>query len=336
MYIAREIRDGRPWFLLRRSRKTTAGYECQELMELGPDPSRFILYPGGNAFYLSEEIEDTLDKIGVDWTHDEMETLFWPYVRNDIKRAVDTFRDRGETARPPLSPDRIREIQTFVPLFDKRRLHYLRYGEPDPGAMDRFPPALFRSLTGRCRDEIEQQFLAQEQQLKPSEYKTYLFCALDLQRFFNSFMAPAMPHVLDQDKVDAHFIEELCRTGRRLFSGPGKGKESALHPSYFRYVIMFFDFDYGPSSLLDDLARDFMNRHRAHRPPGASAPRMALDSALDTMGFTRLQAKKLNAGDLTRRYRKLARQHHPDRGGSSEQFVQLRRAYEALLSRLKK
>jgi curved DNA-binding protein CbpA len=41
----------------------------------------------------------------------------------------------------------------------------------------------------------------------------------------------------------------------------------------------------------------------------------------------------MSRGELTRRYRKLAMECHPDRGGESEAFVRLQASYERLLRR---
>jgi curved DNA-binding protein CbpA len=37
---------------------------------------------------------------------------------------------------------------------------------------------------------------------------------------------------------------------------------------------------------------------------------------------------------LTRKFRKLARKHHPDRGGSHDRFVELSEAYQTLLAKI--
>ena len=47
-----------------------------------------------------------------------------------------------------------------------------------------------------------------------------------------------------------------------------------------------------------------------------------------------LQTLELEAGasdvEVTRRYRELAAQHHPDKGGEKETFIRIRQAYEIL------
>ncbi len=42
----------------------------------------------------------------------------------------------------------------------------------------------------------------------------------------------------------------------------------------------------------------------------------------------------MNKRALTRRFRKLARKHHPDKGGNHDKFVELSNAYQALLSKI--
>jgi curved DNA-binding protein CbpA len=37
---------------------------------------------------------------------------------------------------------------------------------------------------------------------------------------------------------------------------------------------------------------------------------------------------------LTRKFRKLARTHHPDKGGNHDRFVELSEAYQALLEKI--
>ena len=53
---------------------------------------------------------------------------------------------------------------------------------------------------------------------------------------------------------------------------------------------------------------------------------------VDTTAFYDLLGVPKNASesDIKRAYRKLALQHHPDRGGDDEQFKKITRAYEVL------
>jgi hypothetical protein len=63
-------------------------------------------------------------------------------------------------------------------------------------------------------------------------------------------------------------VEEICK----LQEDPGSGRDferRAPARLLVRYVLMFFDHDYGARSLFDDYLRDFANRHREYRPPAS-------------------------------------------------------------------
>ena len=334
MYMARNTINGKVYYTLRRSIETSHGFISQDIFELGDDPSKFIVYPGGNAYYIAEEVEDALVSSGAFPDGDKLEEVFWPFIKKDIRHAVETFRHRSPDRHRPLTSNEKSFIQHTMPLFDKRRHHFLKFGEIDPGSMENMPVGLFKGLVNKSRDEIEQKFIQQESRLKRSELKTYLYAALDLQRFFESFMAKRMPQALDQEKVDTFFIKELCQVNTALFAAPDMPAPRMLHPALQRYVIMFFDFDYAQSTLLDDFAKRFMNQHRQFHPPPPKTT-VSLETSLSNMGLESQRFSTMSPRDLTRHYRKLARRHHPDKGGDTKKFVRLNQAYENLMERLK-
>ena len=47
--------------------------------------------------------------------------------------------------------------------------------------------------------------------LRSFELKTYVYVIFDLQRFFTEMIAKKMPQGLDQNRIDEHFLEEICR-----------------------------------------------------------------------------------------------------------------------------
>ena len=57
---------------------------------------------------------------------------------------------------------------------------------------------------------------------------------------------------------------------------------------------------------------------------------MTLESALAVFGFN--PGSKLEKADIKKRYAKLALEHHPDRGGTSDMFVKIVKAQKILLS----
>jgi len=106
------------------------------------------------------------------------------------------------------------------------------------------PVHLYKSFFRRSRDEIEQHFMKMECRLKASELKSYTYVIFDLQRFFTESWAKTMPQGLDQNRVDKHFLEELCRLNTDASFWAGEDVADFLHRYLIRYLIMFFDYDY--------------------------------------------------------------------------------------------
>lgn len=300
----------------------------RDLFDLGADPSVFIRYAGGNAFYFDETLEDALSETGARFDSDDLEDLFWPWIKPDIKRAIDTFKRRSPgKGHQRLTPGEKDRITACTHDFDKRRTHYLKFGTMDQGPVENMPATLFKDLVNQSRDEIEQTFLRQESVLKAHELKSYVYTVFNLQRFFSGFMAKKMPHVLDQEKVDDHFLKEICRLNTALFK-----KEACLDEYMIRYIIMFFDHAYSDTTLLDDFARAFMSRQRVFRPGPQKS--VSTRNACKLFNLTQQDLATLTRQRLTRLYRKRARQVHPDTGGSHEKFVELNLAYESLLEKI--
>lgn len=326
MYIARKnILSERKEYVVRQSCMVDGQLGFQDLFDLGHDPSVYIQYPGGNAYLFDEALEDALYELVADYDSDDLEVLLWPWIRPDIKRAVETFRNRS-SSRPGLTRKEKEQISALVHPFDKRRTLYLRTGSMDQGPVEKMPAVLFTDFKNKSRDEIEQQFFQQESGLKAHEFKSYVYTIFDLQRFFQSFMAKKMPHVLDQEKVDEHFITEICRINLELFK-----KRTYLHTYMIRYCIMFFDHTYAGTTLLDDFAAAFMNRHRRYTPPPPKK-NISRTAACKIFKITPKELKTMTKSRLTKKYRKLARKCHPDTGGGHDTFIALNDAYQHLLS----
>lgn len=328
MYMARIRQKTHIRYILRESLSIDGVPTFRDLFDLGSDPGSYIHYAGKNAYFFDEDMEDALSDSGAEFDFDTLEDLFWPWIRPDVKDAVDAFRHRSEKRRVNKLTDAEKErINRQVHNFDKRRAHFLKFGNMDQGPVENMPGQLFKHLADRSRDEIEQTFIGQELSMNVRELKSYVYTVFDLQQFFSGFLAKKMPHALDQEKVDRCFIEELCRINARLFH-----LSDSLHPYMIRYVVMFFDYPYENTRLLDEFAKDFMYRRRSHgpKPQGPTTGR-----SLKIFGISEQQIKTMTRRELTRQYRKLARQRHPDTGGSHESFVDLNNAYKRLLDRIK-
>jgi hypothetical protein len=329
MYLAKIKHNRQITYLLRESVLENEISGFREICSLGPQPGAWIDYPGGNAWHVSPELVRRISTQARQFDFDELEDLFWPFVRPDIRQATTHFRERGKTSRYQRMTRNEKEAAArSTHAFDKRRTHFLKFGNMDQGPLVNMPPALFRTLQGKCRDEIEQGFIRQENRLNHRELKSYVFTIFDLQRFFMGFMAKQMPHVLDQTKVDTFFIQELCRLNKSLFHRSGH-----LHEHLVRYAVMFFDHPYGDTVLLEEMEQDFRFRSRFFHQPRTPKPGVSQSRAREIFNLTPTELTTLDKRALTRRFRKLAREHHPDKGGSHDKFVELSEAFQALLEK---
>lgn len=331
MYLARTPDSRRYRYALRESVKKDGVYHHRDLFDLGHNPSEYIIYPGGNAYYIDEVIEDQLDQLGVRTRADELDSLFWPYVKPSIRRAVGAFRQRGRyrSKRMRLSPLEKKKIHLRTHLFDKRRVHFLKTGRSDQRALGRMPAKLLHWLQEKSRDEIEQGFMRQEAILRPHELKSYIYVIFDLKRFFTTILAERAPEMLDREALDSHFIDEICRLNKAADFW-GKADHGAwLHAYLARYLIFYFDYEFTGGRFLEDELQSFINRHRAYRSP-PTVTRVGIAEASAIFGITREALEKMPLAALTRLYRRLALKHHPDRGGDPKTFIRITEAYQSL------
>ncbi|UCD80649.1 MAG: J domain-containing protein [Desulfobacterales bacterium] len=331
MYLAAKKINGQVHYFIRESYRQAEHFLSRDLFDLGPDPTRYIIYPGGNAFYIDEVIEDRLSELETDVTPDELEDIFWRFVRPEIKRVLEPFRlrqDRHRANRRKKLP--AEKVETPLHIFDKRRVHFLKFGRADQRFIERLPQKMFRVLFNKSRDEIEQGFMDMEAALVPREYKTYTYTIFNLQQFFYESYSKNHPEMLSQEKVDAHFIKQICRlnTDRNFWGGMKTGDR--LHDYLIRYVLMHFDYDYAASSFMEDYLRQFINSRRDYRPPFKSTA-LTLKNASAIFGESKEALKKMSRKELARLYRRKAQQLHPDKGGNHKKFIKLTEAYHALL-----
>ena len=333
MYLARNRTAGVLRYAIRVSVPRGDGYTSKEIFDLGPDPARHIVYPGGNAFYIHEQVEAAVVDFGLKPGIQEMEELFWPFVDPEIRYKLEHFFRRGRTRsrRARLSREEEDWIRERIHLVDKRRLNYIRLQQIDQTKVGRVPDRFYRPLLHKSRDEIEQFFIRQEMELKPHEYRTYVFSFFNLRRFFHEIYAGEMPEALDQEKLDAYFLEELCELNAdQAFWGQELPEADSLHEYLTRYLFMYFDNPFSRSSYFENIIQDYINRHRFHRPP-PRRPHITLKESSKVFGVSRQALKEMSRRELVRLYRSLALKHHPDQGGDSATFIELTRTFKAVL-----
>ena len=329
MYMAKVRHKQGITYILRESVETGDGFEPKDICDLGPRPGAWIDYPGGNAWYVCPELETRVANHAKSYSPGHLEDLFWPFLHPGIRRATEVFRNR--TPKSGFRRTNRKEKQALARAthaFDKRRAHFLKFGNMDQGSIVNIPAVLFKPFQEKSRDEIEQWFMAKERHLRQKELKSYVYTIFDIQRFFKGFLAKQMPHTLDQNRVETYFLQEICTLNLELH-----GLDTHLHEYMIRYLIMFFDFSYGDTVLLDDLEQDFRARHRYFNVP--PKPSMTRVRAREIFGISKAEFKAMDKKTLTRTFRKLARKHHPDAGGNHDKFVALNEAYQALMEKLK-
>jgi hypothetical protein len=334
MYLAQSRIRGKRHYFIRESYKDGDRLRSRELFALGSDPTRYVIYPGGNAFYIDELVEEALSSLGVNPTADEMEDVFWPFIKPEIRRVIEPFRRRGKARRKAttIKSEQKEQIRTHATEFDMRRIHYLRSGRMDQSGVGRMSVQLYAWLSGKSRDEIEQRFMRMEARLPPREFKNYTFVIFDLHRFFTQSWAKKIPQGLDQDKMDKHFLEEICRLNSDRSFWAGEETGDSLHEYLRRYVVMHFDNPFKPDSFLHDHVREFIARHRRWKFPERKRP-MSFAEASSIFGVEKDILESMGRRSIIRLFRRMAKKLHPDKGGTHEEFVKLAHAYQELLRR---
>ena len=331
MYLARHKIKGVNHYYIRESYPDGDTFLSRDLIDLGTNPAEYIVYAGGNAFYIDPALEDQLEQLGIIPQDNDLEDMFWRFLDPSIQRALAYFRHRQNRYRKinqsyPKSPERLPEVH----IFDKRRLHFLKFGRMEQGYLWLVPDRMFNILRYKSRDEIEQQFLDMEEQLNSREYKAYAYVIFNMHRFFIESFAKKRPQYLKQDDVDRYFMDEICQLNQDHTFWAGMQTASRLHAYLVRYVLMYFDYDYAPRSWVQDYIRHFINSHRVHQMPSNTGA-VAMDEASAIFGESRVVLKKMSRQELVRLFRRKAQEFHPDKGGNHEEFVDLTNAYHALL-----
>ncbi len=331
MYLARYFKNNCTYYLLRESFPDGDLLRHRNLLDLGGDPEKFIVYSVDSSFYIENSIFERLRRTGVDADYDEVESLFLPFLDADIRDKIAPFAKRKTGGNWKPMDERTRQhIFENTHLFDRRRIHYLRFGMMNQRDLDR-SPALFKILLNKSRDELEQLMLEQERRLSPDEYKSYVFTIFDLRRYFKEEFATSTPWALNSDLLDEYFFEELCHLDRDRLFWRGLERDADLLSYMVRYVVMFFDYSFPHASGWTG-HEYFRTYSDAGRWGFATKKlRMPTEDAASVFGISQAELAALNKTEVTKLYRKKAQELHPDKGGEHELFIALSAAYNELL-----
>jgi len=329
MYLARRFVRNTIRYTIRESYRDGSLFRFRDLLELGSNPQQYILCSDNMTFVVDDLVSKRLKKKGVEADPFELEELFYPFVDPVVRQRIDMFADRAKHRRwKPASGALRQRILDETHPFDLRRSHFLRFGQTDQRQLLR-SISLYRVLLDKSRDEIEQYFLQQEMALRPDEYKLYMYTAFNLQAFFPQSFVHNMPEALDPEKMDHHFLDQVCKLDRDEVFWQGFAKSDALHEYLVRYVIMYFDHSFASGTGWEQYIRNFMDSRRRFTPPEKSR-RMSMSEAATVFGVSRAELAAMDLKGLKRLFRKKACELHPDKGGEHEAFIELAAAYQEL------
>ena len=99
MYLAQITIKGRPHYFIRQSYRKEDTFLSRDLFDLGTNPTKYIVYPGGNAFYIDEIVTTRLDALGVQINDAQLEDIFWRFLKPDIQRVLEPFRRREKRSK---------------------------------------------------------------------------------------------------------------------------------------------------------------------------------------------------------------------------------------------
>lgn len=310
---------------------TKNSFRTTELIDLGYDPESFLHYPNGTCFHLDTDLVYRIEKLCGRDMEPELEHLLWPFVDPIVQRKMEHFFARGSH---DTHFKRGVKLLSFngrpVHSFDKRRLHFLRFGSTDQGPVFRMPARLEAKLLNRSRDELEQYFLEKEARLREHELKSYLYAALNLQKHFTEAFARSIPQALEPEKIDEAFLKEFCLLNEDNDFWQERTDFSRLPDYLIRYLILFFDSNFPRRNRGFEQAQDFMDGHRQFKWPERTA-RVGKDDISALFDESEETLRNADKKEITRLYRQKAKSMHPDTGGDHEEFVRLTEAYEELL-----
>ncbi|HID69527.1 MAG TPA: J domain-containing protein [Desulfobacterales bacterium] len=333
IYLSRSVLTRPVHYSLRISiwNGETKCFQTSELLDLGTSPEDFLHYPNDTCFQLDIDLVYRIEKLCGRDMESELEHLLWPFVDPTVQRKMEHFFTRGsQQVRHQAS----RKLLSFngrpAHSFDKRRLHFLRFGSTDQGQVFHMPPRLEAKLLNRSRDELEQYFLEEEALLREYELKSYLYAALNLQKHFTEAFARSIPQALSPEKIDEAFLKEFCLINDDRQFWQERTDFSHLPDYLIRYLILFFDSSFPRTSIGFEQAREFMNGHRSFKWPERK-DRVSTDEVAAIFEESEETLRNADKKEITRLYRQKAKLLHPDKGGDHEKFVRLTKAYEELL-----
>ena len=331
MYLATLKRNERSSYQIRRSIEKSEKIHIHEvLFDLGYTPSDFFTIFDDHIVIFDEDLLKTIASTTKRNPEPILEELLFDFFPSMVQQQLLTFKGRTASYKGRLTPEEIKAINKQIHIFDRRRLYYLRYGAVDQSRLTKLHEKCCRPLLGQSRDEREFFFMAEEKALEPGCYFQYIFAIFNLKNDFLQSFAPWLPEALAREEVADSFTSAICRLQKDVSFWKGEETEAFLHPHFFRYICMFFDYIPHSPSFQRDFARTFMGQHRTFRWPEPKN-QVSPEAIIKLFGISQAALKRMSKTELNRLYRKKALELHPDQGGDAEQFIVLTQIYTTIL-----
>lgn len=125
---------------------------------------------------------------------------------------------------------------------------------------------------------------------------------------------------------EENLVLDITATRITLFSASQVKLSGSTHLSDSvdaKLAAYYLDWDEYEKTDVDEVSRLLNSFFK-----GISLTGNDRDTALKTL---EIDAENPTKADIKQQYRKLAQQHHPDRGGDQDRFIDLRQAYEYLM-----
>lgn len=299
MYIARRPVSGYYEYSLKESYYEAPYWKSKTILNLGPHPEDYITYYSEVAF--SIDLEDKLEKLGYKVDQWELEKLFFRFLNPEAQRIINQFT-RPRSVKKNRKDFILKELHPF----DIKRRLVLKFGISNPEKFMDIPYPFLSELWEKSRDELENYFWDLEDQLKYREKIRYLMAIFGL--FYIDSRAT-------REDIDKLFINNFCEILEDETFKMGISSEE-LHRNYFcRYVWVYFD-----------LVPFFPKPRETY-----VKERDIYFRAFQIFGISEDELRKAGKKELLRIFRREAKKLHPDKGGSHEKFIELRKIFEELL-----
>ncbi len=300
MYIARKPVFGHYEYSLKESYYEAPYWKSRIILDLGPTPEDYITYYSEVAF--SIDLEEKLKSLGYQIDQWELEKLFFRFLKPEAQRIITQFT-RPRRIKKTRKHFSIKDIHPF----DIKRRLVLKFNISNPKKIMHIPYPFLSELTEKSRDELENYFWDLEDRLKYREKIKYLLVIFDLLYLY--------PRIKPWE-LDEIFINNFCKILEDESFRMGLSVEE-LHRTYFcRYVWMYFDMI---------LFFPIIKKYRAHK-------KSIYFEASKIFNIPVEELERASIEDLFKIFRKKAKELHPDKGGSHEKFIQLRKIFEELLN----